>query len=91
VTGDLPNDTNLRVVRDRSRDVLELAREISERAQAACRHAAEVLSASADLAERHAQRAETRGDLRRAEDEREIARRLRARLERLSDRSAWRS
>jgi hypothetical protein len=53
-----------------------------ERALAARRRSAEVLAVSAGLAERHAEQAEARGDLERAEHEREVARRVRAALTR---------
>src|SRR5215210_515005 len=54
-----------------------------DRAKAARSRAAEVLALSAGLAERHAERAEARGAPGRAEDGREVARRMWATVERL--------
>ena len=63
----------------------ERARRTIERARAAHRRAAEVLTVSAALAEAHALRAEAQGDPERAAREREIARSVRATVARLGD------
>lgn len=54
-----------------------------ERVQTARSRAAAVLTVSAGLAERHAERAEANGDLERAQYERAVARRVWATVERL--------
>jgi hypothetical protein len=61
------------------------ARALLERARAARDRAAEVLTVSAGLAERHAERAKASGDLERAEHERAVADWVRAAVERLRD------
>jgi hypothetical protein len=56
-----------------------------ERTRIARFHAAEALAVSAELAERHAQRAEAAGDLERAGYERNMARRARAAVVQIRD------
>jgi hypothetical protein len=70
---------------DAGRDAVTPPPTVVERAQAARRRTAEVLAVSADLAERHAQRAEASGDRRRADYERDLACRARATVQRLRE------
>jgi hypothetical protein len=67
------------------RDDAERTQRAIERAQAAHRRAAEVLTARAALADAHAMRAEAQGDGERAAFERDVARRVRATVARLGD------
>jgi hypothetical protein len=61
----------------------ERAQAARERAQAARSRVTQVLAMSAGLAERHAERAEANGDLERAQNERAVAGRVWASVERL--------
>jgi len=70
------------------RDDAERTQRVIERARAAHRRAAEVLTASAALADAHAMHAEAQGDGERAAFEREVARRVRATVARLGDGTA---
>src|SRR4051812_45252190 len=70
---------------DGSRDGGAWTQRVTDQARAARRRAAEVPTASADLADAHAERAQAQGDPERAAFERDTARRVRAGPVRLTD------
>jgi len=70
------------------RDDAVRAQRAIERARAAHRRTAEVLTVSAALADAHAMRAAALGEPERAAFEREVARRVRATIARFEDRAA---